>query len=118
MANHLHLRGFTGRPASIGPLCSAHAINPALQPTLSCIPAITLADSYRKGDAYEYMESTLAAMVEVLGESLAAQLFADLPVLQDAGLHASDSEKHRLRAVYAGWDHPAAREVVAWLDGY
>ena len=117
MASHLHLRGFTGRPAGIGALCSAHAINPALQPTLSCIPAITLAESYRKGDNYQYMESTLAAMVEVLGESLAAQLFADLPVLQDAGLHASSAEKQRLRAVHSGWAHPAAREVVAWLDG-
>lgn len=117
MTDHLHLRGFTGRPAAIAPLCSAHAINPALQPTLSCIPALTLADSYRQGNAYQYMESTLAAMVEVLGESLAAQMFADLPLLQDAGRHSASREKQRLRDIYALWDHPAAREVVAWLDG-
>ncbi|MEQ6886729.1 beta-N-acetylglucosaminidase domain-containing protein [Salicola sp. Rm-C-2C1-2] len=117
LADHLHLRGFTGRPAAIAPLCSAHAINPALQPTLSCIPALTLADSYHQGNAYQYMESTLAAMVEVLGESLAAQMFADLPVLQDAGRHSASRDKQRLRDIYALWDHPAAREVVAWLDG-
>ncbi len=117
MANRLHLRGFTGRPAAIGPLCSGHAINPALQPTLSCIPALTLVDSYRKGDAYQYMESTLAAMVEVLGESMAAQLFADLPVLADSGLPVGRDEKERLRAVWSRWDHPGAREVVDWLEG-
>ncbi|MGM0450072.1 MAG: beta-N-acetylglucosaminidase domain-containing protein [Pseudomonadota bacterium] len=116
MADHLHLRGFTGRPAAMAPLCSAHAINPALQPTLSCIPALTLADSYRQGDAYQYMESTLTAMVEVLGESLAAQMFADLPLLADSGLHMGSREKERLRSVYNGWDHPAAREVVDWLQ--
>ena len=117
MADHLHLRGFTGRPAAIGPLCSAHAINPARQPTLSCIPALTLADSYQKGDAYEYMASTLSAMVEVLGESMAVQLFADLPVLADSGLHMGGREKERLRSVWSRWDHPAAREVVDWLEG-
>lgn len=117
MTDHLHLRGFTGRPASIAPLCSAHAINPALQPTLSCIPALTLVDSYRRGEAYQYMEATLAAMVELAGPSLAAQLFADLPALEDTGLNAPATEKQRLRERYAGWDHPVAREVVAWLDG-
>jgi hypothetical protein len=117
MVDRLHLRGFTGRPAAMGPLCSAHAINPALQPTLACIPALTLADSYRQGEAYQYMESTLTAMVEVLGESLAAQMFADLPALQDAGLAMGSVQKQHLRAIYAGWEHPAAREVVDWLDG-
>mgnify|MGYP000082528709 CR=1 FL=1 len=117
MADHLHLRGFTGRPAAMGSLCSAHAINPALQPTLSCIPALTLADSYHQGEAYQYMESTLTAMVEVLGESLAAQMFADLPVLQDNGLGMGSVQKQHLRSLYAGWDHPAAKEVVEWLDG-
>ena len=117
MSSHLHLRGFTGRPAGNGALCSAHAINPALQPTLSCIPALTLVDSYNQGDAYQYMRSTLAAMVAMLGDSLAAQVFADLPALEDAGLHAGASEKNRLRSIYAAWDHPAAREIVDWLDG-
>lgn len=117
MINHLNLRGFTGRPAENAVLCSAHGVNPALQPTLSCIPALTLADNYRLDGAYQYMESTLSAMVTVLGPALAAQLYADLPLLQDAGLNATNNEKYRLRGIYAGWDHPAAREIVDWLDG-
>ena len=118
MRDHLHLRGFTGRPAANASLCAAHGVNPALQATLSCIPALTLADSYRQGDDYQYMESTLAAMVTVLGPSLAAQLFADMPLLEDTGLHADSTEKHRLRDIYHAWDHPAAREIVDWLDGH
>ena len=54
MSQHLHLRGFTGRPAAIGAWLSAHAVNPALQPVLSCIPALTLAASYASGDGYAY----------------------------------------------------------------
>jgi hyaluronoglucosaminidase len=41
MAQHLHLRGFTGRSAAIGSHLSAHGINLALQPVLSRIPALT-----------------------------------------------------------------------------
>ena len=54
MSQHLHLRAFTGRPASIAPHIAGHGINPASQPVLSRIPALTLAESYRAGDFYEY----------------------------------------------------------------
>src|SRR5262249_22993371 len=47
MSKHLHLRSFTGRPAAIGSWLTVHAINPALQPVLSRIPALTLLASYR-----------------------------------------------------------------------
>ena len=51
MSQYLHLRGFTGRPSSISEGIAAHGINPALQPTLNRIPAITLSDSYREGES-------------------------------------------------------------------
>jgi hyaluronoglucosaminidase len=54
MSQHLHLRAFTGRSAAIAPLIAAHAINPASQPLLSRIPALTLAESYKRGDSYDY----------------------------------------------------------------
>src|SRR5208283_853081 len=50
MSPYLHLRAFTGRPASIGPCLAAHAVNPSLQPTLFRIPAMSLAESYRLGE--------------------------------------------------------------------
>lgn len=118
MSPHLHLRGFTGRPASIAPHIAAHAINPALQPMLSCIPALTLAMSYDRGDAYEYGAAFLEAARAVAGAEIAALLQADLLGLQDAGLGGmTDERKARLRDKYAALDHPCAREVVEWLDG-
>lgn len=118
MSPHLHLRGFTGRPASMAPHVAAHAINPALQPMLSCIPALTLAMSYAEGDAYEYGAAFFEAAREIAGPELAVMLRDDLLGLQDAGLGGmTDERKARLRAQYAAIDHVCAREVVEWLDG-
>lgn len=118
MSRHLHLRGFTGRPAANAAHLTAHAINPALQPTLTMIPAITLAASYRDGDDYQYGQAFLAAATEVTGGELATALHADLLTLQDAGLgRLSDERRQQLRLRYQAFDHPAAREVVRWLAG-
>jgi hypothetical protein len=117
MSQYLHLRGFTGRPASIAGLVSAHAVNPALQPTLSRIPALTLAESYRLGDDYAYGDAFRRAAVEVLGPELGALLREDLLVLQDVGLDRLEDKEAALRGRYGGVDHPAAREIVEWLDG-
>ena len=118
MSPHLHLRGFTGRTASIARHIAGHAINPALQPMLSCIPALTLAMSYAEGDAYEYGAAFFEAAREVAGPELAAMLRDDLLGLQDAGLGGmTDERKARLRARYGAIDQPCAREVVGWLDG-
>jgi hypothetical protein len=117
MSQFLHLRAFTGRPASIGAHVAAHAINPALQPTLTRIPALTLAASYREGAAYRYGRAFAEAARAVAGPELAAALQADLLSLQDAGLERLGERRATLRAKYAGFDHAAAAEVVRWLDG-
>ena len=117
MSMHLHLRGFTGRAASNGDLLAGHAVNPALQPVLSRIPALTLAECYRRGDAYAYAAAFSRAAVEVLGAHLAEKVVRDLPLLQDRGLDRLGDLAPRLRQEYAAIDHPGAREIVAWLDG-
>jgi hypothetical protein len=117
MSQYLHLRAFTGRPASIGEHLSAHAVNPALQSVLSRIPSLTLAESYAKGDAYEYGAAFLQAAEKVLGRELALRVQADLLSLNDVGLDKLGERKEKLRARYAAFDHPGAREIVAWLDG-
>ncbi len=118
MSRHLHLRGFTGRPAANAAHLAGHAINPALQPTLTRIPAITLAASYRQGENYEYGRAFFAAACEVLGDDLAGQLQADLLSLQDAGLgRLGDERRQALRQCYGRVDHPAAGEILRWLDG-
>ncbi len=117
MAQHLHLRGFTGRPAAIGQHLAAHGINLASQPILSRIPALTLVDNYALGEAYEYGAAFDRAAAEVLGEELAARVRRDLLSLHDRGLDRLGDRLATLRERYAAFDHPAAAEIVAWLDG-
>ena len=117
MSQHLHLRAFTGRPASIAPHIAGHGINPASQALLSRIPLLTLAESYAKGEAYDYLAAFDRAAREILGDELAARVAKDVLTLQDRGLDRLGERKGGLRARYAAFDHPAAREICLWLDG-
>ena len=118
MSRRLHLRAFTGRPAALAGHIAGHAVNPASQATLSCIPMLTLAWSYARGEAYAYGAAFREAAHEVLGGELAESLIRHLNLLEDAGLDGLTPEQTtRLRERYAGFDHPAAAEIVRWLDG-
>lgn len=117
MSRFLHLRAFTGRGSDIGAHLAAHAINPALQPNLTLIPAATLAASYREGPRYGYMAAFRDAARRLAGPDLAASLETDLLHLQDIGLDRLGEERARLRDLYLAMDHPMAAEVVRWLDG-
>ena len=117
MSQYLHLRGFTGRPASNAGLIAAHGINPALQPTLGRIPAITLSDGYRLGDQYQYAESFRRACVDVLGEETGTQVREDLLTLQDIGLDRLGEKERFLRERYEGLGNAGAMEIIAWLNG-
>lgn len=117
LSQYLHLRGFTGRPAANDGLLAAHGINPALQPMLARIPALTLADSYALGEEYQYGASFHRAVVAVLGSEIGEMVREDLLTLQDIGLDRLGEKADRLRARYAGIDHAGAREIIAWLDG-
>jgi hyaluronoglucosaminidase len=118
MSQYLHLRAFTGRSVAAGDMLSHHAINPLSQPLLGCIPALTLPMLYEQGEAYRYGAAFMAAAVDVVGQDLAAMLQADLLTLNDSGLdRLSDERKAKLSARYAAVDHPAARELVDWLNG-
>lgn len=117
MSQYLHLRGFTGRPAGLADAVAGHAVNPALQATLTRIPALTLVESYARGSDYDYAEATRRAAHEVLGPELAERVREDLLILQDVGLDRLGDREERLRERYGGRDHPGAREIIAWLDG-
>jgi hypothetical protein len=118
MGQHLHLRAFTGRPAAAAAHIRGHAINPANQATLSRIPALTLADSYRLGTDYNYGEAYARACVAVLGEDLGGRVRRNLGALDDTGLdRIGEHNLANLRAKYAAYDHEGAREIVAFLDG-
>ncbi|MDX1757191.1 MAG: beta-N-acetylglucosaminidase domain-containing protein [Marinobacter sp.] len=119
MSRHLHLRAFTGRPADNARHLAGHGINPALQPTLSQIPALTLVACYRQGKGYQYGAAFVSAARATLGDALATQIQRDLLLLEDSGLGRLSREKlAELQRRYQTFDHPAAREVVAWLAGH
>jgi hyaluronoglucosaminidase len=117
MSTHLHLRAFTGRPANLGQYVSHHAINPASQPILGCIPALTLPRCYTEGSLYRYGAAFMESAVAICGQELATMLQADLLALQDSGLDKLGDRKEKLKLRYNTIDHPAAREVVDWLEG-
>jgi hypothetical protein len=118
MSQFLHIRAFTGRPAAMGAHVVAHGINPMSQPTLNRIPTLSLVDAYAQGEAYQYGVALAAAAGKVLGVELARSVVNDLLVLNDSGLdRLTPSASEKLRVRYAAFDHPAAREIVDWLDG-
>ncbi|HEY1750437.1 MAG TPA: beta-N-acetylglucosaminidase domain-containing protein [Caulobacteraceae bacterium] len=118
MSPFLYLRAFTGRPASIGEHLTAHMVNPCLQPVLFRIPALTLAESYERGEAYEYAKAWDRAAETVLGDEMAAVMRRHFRLFHDQGLGRIDEQTPRIRERWSVFDHPAAREVLAWLDGY
>ena len=118
MSRFLHLRAFTGRAAGgIADCVTAHALNPALQPHLTLLPAATLATTYREVSAYCYMRAFRDAARQLAGPDLAGMLEADLLYLQDLGIDHIGADRERLRARYAAVNHPMAAEVVRFLDG-
>lgn len=118
MSRTLHVRAFTGRPAAIGEHIAAHGVNPALQPVLSRIPALTLVESYEKGADYEYGAAFRRAADRVLGDDLGRRVWEDLLTLQDFGVdRLSDEQKATLRSRYEAVDHEGAREIMRWLAG-
>ncbi len=117
MSQYLHLRGFTGRTAEIALNVTGHAINPASQSILSCIPALTLVASYRQAENYQYGQAFMDAAVAVVGIDLATMLRDDLLIFQNTGLDRLGERKIILRHKYEAVDHPAALEIIDWLDG-
>lgn len=117
MSRRLHLRAFTGRPAALASRIAAHGVNGASQAVLTCIPALTLVDSYALGERYGYAAAFRSASERVLGPELAARVEADLGWLEDQGLDRLGERRAELKHSYAGFDHPGAAEIVAWLDG-
>ncbi|MFO7857629.1 MAG: beta-N-acetylglucosaminidase domain-containing protein [Ectothiorhodospiraceae bacterium] len=118
MREHLHLRGVTGRNATLATAVAGHAINPALQPWLTCLPALTLPRVYQDADSYRYTRAQTEAARSVLGPELGDCVYADLPLLTDRGRdRLSDAERARLEDRYAAFSHPAAREIRDWLAG-
>ena len=117
MSQFLHVRAFTGRPAALRDHIAGHGMNPALQPALTRLPAISLRRSYELGASYQYGAVSQAAATEAFGPVLGQRIYEDTLLLQDVGLDRLGEKAQYLRERFSGFDHPAAREILAWLDG-
>lgn len=117
MSNFLHLRSFTGRSHQIESLISGHAINPALQPWLSCIPALTLRDCYYQKDNYQYMKSFYLACDTVLGSELSNLVKKDYLLFNNVGYSNLGNKLLSLRSKYASIIGKPAEEIQKWLSG-
>ncbi|MCM2278917.1 MAG: protein O-GlcNAcase [Oligoflexia bacterium] len=109
MCRFLHLRAFAGRPPGLADHLRSHGVNPMNQAHLSILPCLTLAAKYAGKDA------SLEAALSELPVTLARALERDLALFQDRGWDALD--RPALSRDYAKIDHPAAREIVSWLEG-
>ncbi|QVM82595.1 beta-N-acetylglucosaminidase domain-containing protein [Novosphingobium decolorationis] len=116
MSRFLHLRAFTGRPAANAAHIAGHAVNPAIQAHLSCLPALTLPMVYAEAEDYAYGAAFAEVARTHLGPEFAKRLMEDLAALQDIGHERLGPRADRLRGRYASLDHPAAREIMRWLD--
>lgn len=118
MIRQLHLRPFINYPVDLDELVTDHAANPALQAHLSLIPLLALSSFYRVGPHRDRKSTFREAAESVVGREIAASLEADLPLLQDRGRdRLSEEERRNLRNRYGQFGHPAAREILRWLDG-
>lgn len=123
MFGHLHLREPQQRkPEVFANRIQAHYINPALQPTLTLIPAVALSASYLAVDQnmppVSEDQRFIFAAQNCVSKALAQQLWRDLPYLQDTGLQKLGAAKSDLIRCYSGFSEPAAQEVLLWLDGF
>ena len=110
MSKHLHLRT-PDRPRELFEGISAIAINPMNQSWLSRIPLLAMSRTLRDDAAIDAIE-------HLLPTELARALRNDADTFQDAGLgEIDDDARQQFVAKYEVFDHPAAREIVDWLQG-
>lgn len=119
ISRFLHLLPVRGRPWQLREWCGGHLANPMNQPCLSRAPLASLAHSYRLREAYEPERFWRETLVELMGAELAARLLRDVELFQHGGLDRIDErERALLRADYERIAHPAAREIVDWLNEF
>jgi hypothetical protein len=117
MSERLHLRPFTGRSHDLAPIITRHAINPALQPTLSCIPILTLFSSYRDGKGYRYMSAWNEAASKILDDSLHELIITNWIVLNDQNRQDIITKAPQFIHDLGSINTKAAREIREWLAG-
>ncbi|MFT3931355.1 MAG: beta-N-acetylglucosaminidase domain-containing protein [Spongiibacteraceae bacterium] len=119
ISRFLHLKPVRNRPPQLQQLCSGFLANPMNQPLLSQLPLASLARNFydEQYDADCFWRNDLERFVDA---DLAALLRRDVERFQEQGLDTiSELERETLIEEYRGIAHPAAAEVIDWLqEGY
>lgn len=111
-SRQLYLAPLPERDLCAGEGITGHLCNPMNQPLLSQLPLTGLAKLYAGN-----MKSQSEHACELYEDDLGSQLLLDLPVFEQCGLDGmSIKEKQSLVSRYQQFDHPAAKEVVEWLE--
>lgn len=117
-SNFLHLRPYSGRSGSLREQLSAHIVNPMNQPHLSRLVLSTLASLYRHPQRYSVDTAWEEVLSTIAEPGFANCLRRDAGLFQQRGLEGlSAQHKRDLSAEYAGFQDPAAAEIVHWLAG-
>lgn len=119
MCQRLHLRAPTPRGPEVMRRVSGLAINPMNASWLSRLPILAMLREAAGATYTDREAATKAAFEASLSPALSACLLADVDLFQAPGALPSFDEAHlsSLRQKYAAHDHPAAREILAWLQG-
>jgi hypothetical protein len=119
ISRFLHLLPVRNRPCELTQWCGGHLANPMNQPLLSQLPLASLAQSLR--DAHYDPDRFWRDSLELFaGVDLARLLRRDAEQFQTQGLDTlSETRRAKLIADYRRIAHPAAAEVIDWLqEGY
>lgn len=119
ISRFLHLLPVRDRPRQLQQWCSGHLANPMNQPLLSQLPLASLSQNYRD-EHYDPEQFWRERVEQYVDANLAALLRRDAECFQQRGLDTlSDSERRALIEDYRRVAHPAAAEVIDWLqEGY
>ena len=114
----LNLKPYSGRPHGMRNWCGGHIVNPMNQPYLSQIALHSLGSIYKQGSGADPTAMLEDGLGVLQSDALAQQLTADINLFQQAGLDAmTDQLQEEKIKLYKAFSHPAADEIVDWLEG-
>ncbi len=119
ISRFLFIGPIEGRPPALAGWVAGHFANPMNQPALSMLPLWMLARRHQ-GDVRPAALLWRAGLETLYPPALVSLLARDGQRFHHEGLDMiPESDKQAMRQEYAAIDHPAAQEVLAWLnEGY
>jgi len=113
----LNLKPYKGRPAELIDWCAGHVINPMNQAALSKLVLKSFPMIFDQQDEYSVDRAWQDILLSIRNAELASVLARDIEIFAFGGLdNIPVASKQELVREYKGIDHPAANEIVLWLE--